>query len=134
MRAPQTGIAEIERVVHRARRMVRRKIQCLEVVPVVLDLWTVGTLVAEPRKDRSDALERAGDRMDATALAVASRQADAELLGGAPPIQLGLFQYLLAQGQCIGQSILDPIDLGSARLALIRRQRTERLQRSGDDA
>src|SRR3546814_6350728 len=36
--AQQASIAEVEGVVHRARRVVRREVQRLEVVPVVLDL------------------------------------------------------------------------------------------------
>jgi hypothetical protein len=61
--------------------MVRREIQRLEVVPVVLDLRAVGTLVTEPREDRGDTLERTRDRMNAAAFAVAPRQADVEPLG-----------------------------------------------------
>ena len=59
MRAQQAAVAEVEGVVHRARRMVRREVQRLEVVPVVLDLRAVGELVAEPAEDVGDALQRA---------------------------------------------------------------------------
>jgi hypothetical protein len=54
---------EVEGVVHRARRMVRREVQRLEVVEVVLDLRAVGELVAQAREDVGDALERLRDRM-----------------------------------------------------------------------
>ena len=40
VRAQQPPVREVERVVHRARRMIRRDIERLEVVPVVLDLGT----------------------------------------------------------------------------------------------
>ena len=53
MRAQQAAIAEIEGVVHRARRMVRREIQRLEVVPVVLDLRTVGARNPGAEDDRA---------------------------------------------------------------------------------
>src|SRR5690348_4761570 len=134
MRAQQATVTEVEGVVHGACRMVRREVQRLEVVPVVLDLRAIGTLVAEPREDRRDAFQRAGDRVDAAALAIAPGQADVELLGSEAAIELGLFQHLLARGQRVGESILHAVHFGAARLALIRRQCTKRLQCSGDDA
>ena len=51
MRAQQAAVAEIERVVHRPRRMVRREVQRLEVVPVVLDLGPVGDFEAAAAED-----------------------------------------------------------------------------------
>src|SRR6185312_13477307 len=134
MRAQQASVAEVEGVVHGARRMMRREIQRLEIVPVILDLRAVGTLVTQPREDRRDALQRASDRVDAAAFAVAPGQADVELLRSQSALELGLFQHLLARGQCIGETLLDPVHLGTARLALVRRQCAERLQRRGDDA
>jgi hypothetical protein len=73
MRAQQAAIAEVERVVHRARRMVRREVQRLEIVEIVLDLRTVGEFVAEAAEDLGDALQRAADRMHAAAGGIATR-------------------------------------------------------------
>ena len=42
---------EVERVLHRAGRVRRRDVQCLEVVPVVLDLGPLGDPVPEPDED-----------------------------------------------------------------------------------
>ena len=93
VRAQQAAVREIERVVHRARRMMRREIQRLEVVPVVFDLGTVGEVEAEPREDLVDALERARDRMQAAALAVAAGQRDVDAFGSEAVIERGLFEH-----------------------------------------
>src|SRR3546814_6492308 len=82
MRAQQPAIAEVKGVVHRARRVVRREVQRLEVVPVVLDLRAVGQLVAQAAEDVGDALDRAADRMQAAARGVAAGQRDVDGFGG----------------------------------------------------
>ncbi len=53
---------DVERVLHRARRMVLGVVQRGEVVPVVLDLRTVGDVEADRAEDLLDALPGAGDR------------------------------------------------------------------------
>ena len=66
---------------HRPRRVMRREIQRLEVVVVVLDLRAIGALVAEPREDADDAIQRARDRMQAAAPILAAGQADVDAFG-----------------------------------------------------
>ena len=55
--------AQEERVLHVARRVVRREIQRLEVVVVVLDLRSVGDAEPHRDEDRLDLVERLGERM-----------------------------------------------------------------------
>ena len=119
---------------HGARRMVRREVQRLEVVPVVLDLGAIDALVAEPREDRRDALQRPGDRMDAAALAIAAGQRNVDRLGGKPAVELGLFQHGPARRQRVDEALLYAVHFGAACLALLGRQGAQGLQRAGDDA
>ena len=50
---------DVEGVLHRARRMVLRVVQCGEAHPVGLDLGAVGDVEAHRAEDRLDALDRA---------------------------------------------------------------------------
>ena len=56
VRAQHVAALDVERVVHRARRMVLRHVERGEVVEVVLDLRAVGDLEAERAEQRLDAL------------------------------------------------------------------------------
>ena len=74
VRAQHHAAFDVERVVHRARRMVLRRVERGEVVEVVLDLRTVGDVEAERAEQRLDALERARDRMQRADAAAAAGQ------------------------------------------------------------
>jgi hypothetical protein len=63
MAAREDRTAQIERVLHIARRVVRRHVERLEVVVVVLELRTVDDLVAHPEEDALDALADAREGM-----------------------------------------------------------------------
>src|SRR3546814_18195169 len=66
MRAQQAfTVHHVERVLHRARRMRFRNIECAEVVEVVLDLRPFDDFEAHLAEDFGNALDRAGDRMQA---------------------------------------------------------------------
>ncbi len=72
VRAQQRALAvpgEIERVVHRARRMIGRDVQRVEIVEVVLDLGAVWPLEAGFAEQLLDAQPRARHRMQAAAAA-----------------------------------------------------------------
>ena len=47
-RRPGLAVLDVERVVHAARRVVGWQVECLEVVPVGLDVGTLGDLEPEP--------------------------------------------------------------------------------------
>ena len=83
---------DVERVLHRARRMVLRAVERGEVEPVVLDLRTVGDLEADRAPDLLDALPGADHRMDAAAAAAAAGQRDVERLLGEARGELGVRQ------------------------------------------
>ena len=63
---------------HRARRVVRRDVQRLEVVEVVLDLRTFGDLEAGTPEQRFDAQPGTRDRMQAPAPLAAPRERDVD--------------------------------------------------------
>jgi hypothetical protein len=70
VRAQQPPAREVERVVHRARRVIRRDIERLEVVPVVLDLGTAFDGETGTAEQLLDTASRARQRMQrAVALA-----------------------------------------------------------------
>ena len=71
MRAQQhlLGLAEVDvqRVLHRARRVAGREVQRLEVVPVVLDLGAFGDLVAEADEHVLELAPALGDEVQVAA-------------------------------------------------------------------
>ena len=114
--------------------MVRREVQCLEVVPVVLDLRTVGQLVAEPAEDFGDPLQRARHRVDAAALPVAARQGHVDGLTGQARVERGFLQHRPARGQRLPDLVADPVDGFAGGLALVGRQGAQLLELGGDAA
>ena len=134
VRAQQATVAEVERVVHGARRMVRREVQRLEVVPVVLDFRTVGEFIAKTAEDLGDAFQRATDRMHAAARGIAARQGDVDGLPGQARVQRGIVQRGLARGQSFGDRVAGAVDRLARGLALVARQCAERLELRGDAA
>ncbi len=80
---------DVERVLHRARRMVLRVVERSEVVPVVLDLGAVGDVETRSRRRSPRRASRcAGSDGCRRAPRIAARQADVDRLGGQPPLQL----------------------------------------------
>ena len=132
--AQQATITEVEGIVHRTRGVVRREVQRLEIVPVVLDLGTIGHLVAEAREDRSDALQRARDRVQVAALGIAPRQGDVDAFGRETLRQCGLFELGLARGERGRERVADAVDAFAVDLALVRRELAEAFQLLGDAA
>ena len=81
VRAQHHAAFDVERVVHRPRRMVLRRVERSEVVKVVFDLRTVGDIEAERAKEPFDALQRACERMQRSDAPTASRQRHVERVG-----------------------------------------------------
>ena len=75
VRAQQAPVGEVERVVHRPRRMIGGDVERFEVVEVVLDLRTRGHLEAGAPEQGLDAQARPGHRMQATGLLATAGQA-----------------------------------------------------------
>ena len=85
VRAQQPAVREIERVVHRPRRMVRRDVERFEVVEVVLDLGPGGHVEARATEQRLDAQPRARHGMQPAALFAPPRQRDVDAPGSEAP-------------------------------------------------
>ncbi|MNV54094.1 hypothetical protein D3C71_1462660 [compost metagenome] len=134
MRAQQAAIAEIEGVVHRARRVVRREVQRFEVVPVVFDFRAFGELVTEAAEDLGDALQGTGHRVQATALFATAGQGDVDRFRGQARVQRSVFQHGLAITQRAGQRVTGTVDGFAGGFALIGWQATELLELGGDAA
>ena len=81
VRAQQPVGVEIKGIVHRPRRVVRRDIERLEIVVVVLDLRSVGEFETHAREQRFKPLERARDRMQSARAHAPPRQRDVDFFG-----------------------------------------------------
>ena len=89
MRAQQEAIAllllllsgEEDRVLHIARRMIRRKIQRLEIVVVRFDLGTGANGIAHRLEDRDDLVHRADDGMLRAQRTANAGEGDVDALG-----------------------------------------------------
>ena len=77
--APErTGADEVQRVLHVARRMLRRHVERFEVVIVVFELGALDDEEPESREDGFDALAEDGERMAVADPRAASGQRDVD--------------------------------------------------------
>jgi len=132
--AQQAAIREIEGVVHGARRMVRREVQGLEVVPVVLDFRAIGDLVTQALEDRHDPSQGARYRMCGATLTLASRQGDVDALARQSRRQGGGLQIKLSRSQGFGQAVTQLVDVLALAASQFRRQGTQALEQGRDGA
>jgi hypothetical protein len=132
MRAQQAAIGEIERIVHRPRRMIRGDVERLEVVPVVFDLRAVGDCEPGIAEDLLDAPARARDRMQAAKrLATAgqrhidgiARELRREFLG---------FERRAPRVERLRERVLRFVDLRAGGATRFRIHRAQRLEQRGD--
>ena len=130
----QAAVAEVEGVVHGPCRMVRRKVQRLEVVPVVLDLGAIGQFIAEAAEDLGHALDGSADRMQAATRGVAARQGHVDGFIRQTGVQRHVIQRQLAHGQRFADGVARAVDRLARCLALVAGQGTERLELRGDAA
>ena len=73
---------DVERVLHRARGMVRRDVEGLEVVPVVLDLRTAHDTEPERREDVHDLAFDQRERVQGPRARTSSGERDVDPVGG----------------------------------------------------
>ena len=78
-----------------------RNIERFEVVVVVFDFRAFGDFIADAAEALLDALQRAGDRMQAAAQLATTGQGDIDALRGQPGGQRGPFQLGLTRVQRI---------------------------------
>lgn len=81
--------------------MVARNVERFEVVVVVFDFRAFGDFVADAAEALLDALQRAGDRMQAAAQLATTGQGDIDALRDQPGGQRGPFQLGLTRVQRI---------------------------------
>jgi hypothetical protein len=121
---------DVERVLHRARRVVLGVVERGEVVPVGLDLGPVGDIEADGAPDLLDALPGANHRVDAAAAAAAARQRDIERLLGEAPGELGVGKLGAARLEGLLDALLRRVETRAELLPGLRGNRLEgRLQR-----
>ena len=70
------GFIDVERIVHRTGRVMRRDIERLEVMVVIFDFRPFNTLKTHRAKKLLHALNGSGNRMQSTDLNTPSRQGD----------------------------------------------------------
>jgi len=129
MRTQQPPISEIERIVHRARRMIGRDVECFEVMEVVFDLGPGGHIEAGTAEQLLDAQPGLGDRVQATALpSTASGQGDIDPPGRKFALDLGLLERNTASIKRALHALLRLVDSLPGCRTLGSRQRTERFQ------
>ena len=126
--------AEIERIHHRPRRMVRGDVQGGEIVPVIFDVRAFLDGEAHGAEDRRDLFHGAADRMDRARQVGARRLGDVDSFRCQPGVQRGLVQHCLARVQRIADLRLDAVDFGAGFFAQLRRHAAQRFQRGGDAA
>src|SRR5664279_5273948 len=108
---------DVERVLHRPRRMVFGIVERGEAVPVGLDLRAVGDFETHRSEDCLDALKRSAHRMDATAAARAAGQADVKRLRRELHFEQAMREAALAERRL--DRLLGGVDLGAARLLFL---------------
>ena len=96
MRAQQQSVAQIERIVHRARRMIGRDVQRLEVMKVILDLRPLGDLEARTPENLLDAQTRLRDRVQSAGALAPSGQRDIDGAGREPAVDRGALELVRA--------------------------------------
>ncbi len=134
VRAQQPMGVKIEGVVHRPRRMVRRNVERLEVVVVVLDFRAVGDVEAHAREQCFQAFERARDRMQSARTYTPPRQRDVNFFSCKlvrPRPHLELFA---ARRERRRQCLFGVIDQFSENRPLLGRQVAKMLELFGKQA
>src|SRR5688572_3076282 len=119
---PQQHVAvEEEGLERRARRVVRREVEPVEVVPGRLHLATVDNLVAEPEEDVLHLAADLGDQVQTPARPRLAGQRDVGDLLGEPAVEVGALELSLPLGhralEPFAQRVEDAARLGVANLA-----------------
>ena len=125
---------QIEGVLHLSRRMIGRNVECGEIVPVVLDVGTVGPGESHLAEDRRDLVHHLADRVKRTLPLGSCRQADVDLLGDKLCRQRRRGERALADFECRFDLALELVHLRAEFAALFGRHRAQCLHQAGDAA
>ena len=134
MRAQQASVAEVERVVHRARRMIGGTVQRFEIVEVVLDLGTELNAKARGAEDRLDAQPRARDRVQRTARRAATGQRDVDAAFGELLLDRGAVEQRTTGLDRLVQADLGLVDASTRGWTFGGTERAETLEQFGEGA
>ncbi len=115
MRPQHHAAFDIEGVLHRARRVILRRVQRGEVVEVVLDLRAVRHREAQRVKELLHAFLHARQRMQAAAAAAAAGQRHIDRVGGELRVQLRFGQCIATLGERFLDERLDAVDASAGR-------------------
>ena len=126
--APLVG-AEIEGVVHLARRVLRRDIERREIVEVVLDVGPFDDAEAHVGENRDQLIQHLADRVNGAVRLRAGRQRDIHPRGRKALVQGGAFHCRAARVEGIGEPALDLVELGAGLLARVDIEPAEALHR-----
>ena len=121
---------EKERVVHLARGVAGREVELGEIIVVGLDVRPFGDRKAHVGENRDDLVHHLADRMDAAGLDAgqADRQGHVDRLALELRLERGLLQHRAPGRERFRDPILQRVDRGALRLALLGRQFAERRQ------
>ena len=132
MRPQQAAITEIERVMHRARRVIGGDVQRFEIMKIVFDFRAFGNREPGTAEDFFDTQSRPSHRMQGTGVRAATGQGDID----------GTGRQLRGHGRCLEhglpcvdrrrQCVLGLVDTGPRLAADIGAQGAERFQLLGD--
>jgi hypothetical protein len=125
---------QVERVLHLPRRMIGRDVEGGEVVPVVLDVGTLGPGEAHLAEDRGDLVHHLADRMQRALVLRARRQRDVDLLGGQARGERGTAEQALARVERRFDLALELVDPRAEFLARLGGHAAQGLHQAGDAA
>ena len=125
-----------EGIVHVAGRMVGRKVELAEIVVVGLNVRALGDRKAEIGEDRRQLIGDLRDRVDATDVerARARRQRDVDPFRGETMRERRILQYGAALSERRCDLVLQRVDHGALRLALLGRHLAKARQKRRDRA
>ena len=101
---------DIKRVVHGARGVVLRRVQCGEVEPVGFNLWPLGDIKTHRTKNTLNALQSERYGVQAALPSLATWQRDIQRLGLQLGLQLGLSERFAASVQCRFNGLFGNVD------------------------
>ncbi len=125
-------VLQVERVVHRTRRVILGRVQGGEIVAVVFDFRAVGDFEADRGKQRFDALQRPRHRMQAAARLATAGQRDVQRLFGQARFQRRLADRFAALVERSFDGALGDVDRRAGGFSLLGRQLAQALQEFGD--
>src|SRR5699024_5001606 len=125
-------VRQVEGVMHGARRMMRRKIQRLEIVVIVLDLRPGSNLETQPLENIEQTIEGAIDRMTAARIDRAPRQGDVDGLRVQARVEALARQHGAAFADGLFERMLGAVDLLTSLTPLFRRQLPQTLELCGE--